>query len=53
MEDEMAQAMQQIAARNKEKEEEVKASMKKTRIATPGALPVPGTPKQTPRRFGL
>jgi hypothetical protein len=53
MEDEMHAAMKQLEARKLEREEEIKASMKKTRIATPGVQPTPGTPKYTPRRFGL
>ena len=54
METEMQQALELMKKREAEKEEERKLkSSVKVRIATPGARIEPGTPKHTPKRFGL
>ncbi len=49
----MQEAMKKIEERKSFQDEQFKASLRNSRIATPGATRTPGTPKYTPRRFGL
>ena len=49
MEQEMQDAMKKLEERKAQQEEQVRATLKNKRVATPGAA----TPKFTPRRFGL
>ena len=52
MEDEMAQAQRAIESREAQREKVLKAKKKRTPIATPGTRE-PGTPRATPKRFGI
>lgn len=52
MEDEMQEAQRKLDERRALADEDVRASVRKTRIATPGVR-APGTPRHTPKRFGL
>ena len=52
MEDEMAQATQAIKDRQVAKETALKARSQLKPILTPGARK-PGTPRATPKRFGI
>ncbi|EDQ91715.1 uncharacterized protein MONBRDRAFT_19544 [Monosiga brevicollis MX1] len=53
MEQEMTEALNAMRARDASREQERKALSRSIRIATPGSRREPGTPRSTPRRFGL
>lgn len=49
----MKEAEEAIKERQRHVEEERKQRTRAVRIATPGARQEPGTPRMTPKRFGL
>ncbi len=53
MEKEMQEALAAMKDREAQEEASRKAGLRVIRIATPGAPREPGTPRQTPRRFGI
>jgi len=53
MEREMKVAEQELKRRKEEKEAQAEAERNKFNIATPGSMREKGTPRRTPKRFGL
>lgn len=53
MEKEMEEALQSMRQREEHEEAARRSAVRSTRIATPGTRRDPGTPRVTPRRFGI